>query len=87
MNIDDLRKEIDEIDNQLIAIFEKRMATVAKISECKKKNGFSVQDTGREQEILNRISLIADGDMPVYVNELYKTILNISRRYQEQLKN
>ena len=50
MALNDYRKEIDSIDDQLIALFAQRMETAEKIAEYKKANGLSVLDARREKE-------------------------------------
>ena len=44
MDLNDYRKEIDRIDDQLIALFAKRMETAEKIAAYKKANGLRVLD-------------------------------------------
>ena len=52
MNLDELRKEIDKIDNEMIKLFEKRMDVAVKIAEYKKKNGLKVLDSARQRQKL-----------------------------------
>ncbi len=82
MNLNNIRDEIDEIDNQIAKLFEKRMETVASVAEFKKKNNMPIFHSGREREILNRISLLVKDDMSVYARMLYNTLFDISRSYQ-----
>lgn len=82
MDLSNIREQIDDIDNQLVALFTKRMKTVGKVAEYKKQNNMPVFHSGREREILNRISLLVDDDMEVYARMLYNTLFDISRSYQ-----
>ena len=50
MDLNDYRKEIDSIDDQLIALFAQRMETAEKIAEYKKANGLRVLDARREKK-------------------------------------
>lgn len=50
----DLRKEIDEIDNDLIDLLAKRMRICRNIGEYKKENGITVVQTRRYSEILDK---------------------------------
>ena len=50
----DLRKEIDEIDNDLIDLLAKRMKICRNIGEYKKENGLTVVQTRRYSEILDK---------------------------------
>lgn len=49
-----MRKEIDEIDNDLIDLLAKRMRICRKIGEYKKDNGLTVVQTRRYNEILDK---------------------------------
>ena len=49
MNINDLRNEIDNIDNELISLFERRMKTAKSIADIKLKEGLSVTNKERER--------------------------------------
>ena len=40
--LEDFRKEIDEIDKQLIALFEKRMDEVLKVAQYKKDKNLDI---------------------------------------------
>lgn len=50
MDLNDYRKEIDQIDDELIALFAKRMETAEKIAAYKQANGLRVLDARHEKE-------------------------------------
>lgn len=84
-DIKELRTEIDKIDGEMIALFEKRMDVAAKIAEYKRENGLPVLDEEREALKLREIM---DGARPEYKNylaALYISIFDMSRRYQETI--
>ena len=83
MNLQDYRKQIDAIDDELVRLFKERMEVARKIAEYKKEHDLPVLNAGREQEKLEDISLKAGDDMQVYAGRLYKTIFELSREYQE----
>lgn len=83
-DIDSLRKEIDATDKELVELFVHRMELSADIAQVKKKNGLPVYDAVREAELLARISALA-GEYGGYTIELYKKILSLSRKYQEDM--
>jgi chorismate mutase len=51
-NIEDLRKQIDKLDDQIVSLLEKRMKTVKKIGQLKKKNNIQVFDKERWQKVI-----------------------------------
>ena len=49
--IDELRKEIDRIDKELIALFERRMDTACAIGCIKRENSIAIKNEGREEQV------------------------------------
>ncbi len=52
--LDEYRIEIDEIDRELVQLFEKRMETVLKVANYKKENGMEVLQSSREEVVLQK---------------------------------
>ena len=52
MDLNDYRRQIDEIDTQLLALFAQRMEVAAGIAAYKKEHGLPVLDSGRERQKL-----------------------------------
>ena len=48
--LDDIRQNIDEVDNKILSLYEERMSLVKKVYEYKKENGLSILNTNREKE-------------------------------------
>lgn len=53
--LDDLRKEIDILDKELIHVLAKRTAVVKEIGELKKQNNIKPLDEKRWEEVLKRV--------------------------------
>ena len=85
MDLNDYRKEIDRIDDQLIALFARRMETAEKIAEYKKANGLRVLDARREKEKMREILDKTPDDLREYVSSLYSLIFELSRSRQSCL--
>ena len=85
MELDALRREIDNIDKELIALFAKRMELCAKIGEYKKENGLPVYDKARENEKLARAADVSRDDLKPYTRILFEKLFELSRDYQESL--
>lgn len=85
MNLDELRAEIDIIDDQLINLFEERMEVASKIGQYKKENGLPVLNSQREREILNNIADKSKPEMKSYLRVLYSLLFELSRSYQEKI--
>lgn len=85
MDLNDYRKEIDSIDDQMIALFSRRMDIAAKIAEYKRANGLRVLDARREKEKLRDITEKTPEDLRGYVASLYSLIFELSRSHQGRL--
>lgn len=72
-NIDHLRNEIDEIDEELINILGNRMKIAQKIGSYKKRNNIAILQTDRWSEILEKA--VAKGNKKDLSNEFIESIL------------
>ncbi len=84
-SIEELRTEIDSIDNELVPLFVKRMGVAADIAALKKESGKAVLDPQRERELLAKVSELAGEDMESQARILYNLLLSLSRSYQSHL--
>ncbi len=84
--LDQARKEINRIDEEMARLFESRMTAVRKIAEYKKKNGLPVRDPVRETAVIesNR-SLIADQAIEAHYVEFVKNVMDVSSAWQTTL--
>ena len=82
---EELRKEIDSIDRQLVQLFEKRMKVSTEIDEYKLANNVPVLDSQREKMVINRnISHLNDHTLDTYISEFSKHLMELSRRRQQE---
>lgn len=80
-----LRDDIDSIDKELIELFQKRMETVLKVAEYKKKNNVPILNASRENEVIKKNSkLIYNEDFKKPVEQFLKDIMKISKNLQEK---
>lgn len=85
MDIKELRKEIDSIDKELTALFQKRMEVAAGVAKYKQENNMPVFNREREREVLNSVTARVPEELESYTKTLYETIFNLSRSYQKKL--
>jgi prephenate dehydrogenase len=57
--LNDLRKDIDKIDKQLVSLLDERFAIVKKVSKYKKDHNLDIIQSDRQKEILDQIVLWA----------------------------
>ena len=84
MELKDLRNQIDEIDDELVHLFTKRMAISAQVADYKKANNMPIHVPARERQILQEVATKAGPDMENYVRVLYSMIFELSRSYQSK---
>lgn len=81
--MESLRREIDQIDEKLVRLFEDRMAVTQKVGEYKAREGLAITDYQREREVLvNKRALLQDLALSGDVTALFQTIFALSRKQQ-----
>ena len=85
MDLNDIRKEIDSVDAQLVELYKKRMQLSAEVAEYKKNNNMPILDSSRERALLAKISEMSGEEFEEYSRTLYSTILDLSRSYQHKI--
>jgi chorismate mutase / prephenate dehydratase len=85
-NLEEYRKEIDLIDKEIIALFEKRMDIVIKVGEYKKENNLEILNVKREEEVIEKnISNLKNEKHKDAGRKLFEQIMELSRELQENL--
>ena len=85
-DLNTLRLEIDQIDRQLVALFEQRMAVTEQVGRYKLANNLPVLDRSREEQVLaGKVALLNDPTLAADVTDLFEAIMAISRRQQQAL--
>lgn len=87
LNLNELREEINETDEQIVELFKKRMNIAADVAEYKKERGLPVLDAARERALLERISQLAGEEFGGYARTLYHTMMDVSKAYQQTKLN
>lgn len=82
LDLNKIRQEINSIDDEISALFEKRMLLAKDVAEYKRQNDMAVYDRRRERDIINRISSQVSDDLSSYAKILYSTLFQVSRSYQ-----
>lgn len=84
IELNHLRKEIDEVDDLLIELLKKRIEISKKIGKIKKNNGLEIYDSKRESEIILRYTKNEDDENKKYIESFLKNIMNISKEVQNK---
>ena len=77
------RAEIDAIDREIVALFERRMQVVVDVARIKKENGIAILDANREKEVITKVqSYLKDATLKEELAEAYETLMKVSKDYQ-----
>ena len=87
--IQQLRKQIDELDNQLMELLAKRMNVCRQIGEYKKEHNMTVLQASRYNEILEKRGVQGSltGMAPEFVAKVFESIHEESVRQQIEIVN
>jgi len=83
LTIDDIRREIDRLDSELLRIFNQRAGLALQIGEIKKQLGLPIYDPSREKRIFDKMK--ADNPGPLddgAIIRLFERVIDESRRLE-----
>ena len=87
MDISNWRTRIDELENMIIELLNKRAAYAVEIGKIKKQEGLPVFDASREQDILNRVAektRAQNGPLsPESMQRIFQTIMTETRQVEK----
>jgi len=83
MDLQECRKKLDDIDAQIVKLYEERMDICASVAEDKIKTGKKVFDRDREQQKLDAVKSLATNAFRAHgVEELFLQLMSMSRKLQ-----
>ncbi|MFA5470416.1 MAG: chorismate mutase [Acholeplasmataceae bacterium] len=84
MKLNDLRKQIEDIDQEMLDLFLKRMDVSAKIGAYKKEHQLPILDENREHELLEKQKALLNNETlwPLYRKFLIE-VMKLSKEYQK----
>lgn len=86
MDLMQLRMQIDDIDRQIVQLYEERMDICSQVAQYKIENGKKVFDKAREEEKLAKVRSLTHNDFNSHgITELFEQIMSMSRKLQYQL--
>jgi chorismate mutase len=83
LTIDEIRIKIDELDRQLLRVFNERAALALEIGEIKKELGLPVYDPSREKLIFEAMKAANPGPLDDgAIVRMYERVIDESRRLE-----
>lgn len=86
LDLQEIRKQLDGIDREIVSLFEKRMTLSGQVAEYKIETGKQVYDRDREQQKIEAVTgMVEDEFHKQAVRELFTQMMTISRHFQYKL--
>ncbi len=85
MELKDIRKQIDEIDKELLQLFLKRMSISDEVAAYKQKNQLPTFQPEREKQILERVKENS-GELAEYSEAFFQNLMELSKSRQAKGK-
>ena len=84
MELTEIRKKIDVIDDQMLELFLERMSLAEEIAAYKNEHHIPIINRGREREILSQVARKA-GEQERYAYHLFTTLFQLAQARQAEL--
>lgn len=84
--IDDLRAEIDRIDEKLVELMNRRASTALEIGHYKREKGWDVTDGEREEAVLSQVKGLNEGPFSdEQIERVYRQLISETREIQVEV--
>ena len=81
--LEQARAEIDTVDAQLAALFERRMAAVLQVAEYKRAHGLPIYDAAREAAVLEKAAArIQQPALRLYYKDHVQHMMDLAKQYE-----
>ena len=84
MSLEIYRKQIDEIDNNIVRQLEKRALISGMLGKLKKKNGEEIVEADRKDEILEKLKRTSKKIKSEEMENIFTSILDLSKRHEDK---
>lgn len=85
LDLQEIRSRLDQVDSQLVELFEQRIKLCGEVAQYKQETGKAIYDPEREKQ--KRFAVRSMARTPfteIAVDEIFSQLMTISRRYQYQ---
>jgi len=86
VSLDDLRKRIDELDDDILKLLDERAHVVTDVARAKRAAGLPTYDPERERRVLERLTERAAGFPPDAIRAVYREVMSACLALQEPIK-
>jgi monofunctional chorismate mutase len=84
LDLDELRRGIDSVDQQILKLLHERIRLVMLVGQYKRERNIPVYDPERERQLLDRLSRAAEAplDAPT-IRRIFERLVDESRRIEQ----
>ena len=83
MDLNEIRQQIDAVDNEIVALLEERMKLVTQVSSYKQSTGKAIYDPEREKALLSKVAdSVVNPEYQEPIVASFADIMKHSRTYQ-----
>ncbi len=87
MEIDDWRKKIDAMDEQIVQLINQRAEAARAIGELKRNSALPVYEPQREQQVFDHVRSVNPGPLAdAEILDVYERIIDVMRSLQRRDK-
>lgn len=84
LSLDEARNEINSVDQEMAALFSRRMNAVKAVIAYKMKNALPIFDEAREKQVIERnTKLIENAELIPFYRDFLVHMMNVSKDYQK----
>ena len=84
MELNELRNEINRIDDELLELFLKRMDVAEQVADYKREHDLPIYQPQREREVLKKVADKAGEDKSGYARVLFSMLMELSKSSQNK---
>lgn len=86
LDLTKIREEINDINEEMLSLFVKRMELSSLVALYKKANGLPTLDRKREEDILQHVADSTNDDIREYALKFFRYVMDLGKEYQETLR-
>lgn len=84
--LEDIRRQIDEIDAQFTVLFEKRMELTMSVAQYKKEHNLPILNTTREEQVVAKnVARLQNQELAPYYADFLRHTMKLSKQYQTKI--
>ena len=87
MDLNELRQQINSIDDELLNLFTRRMDLASQVADYKRVHDLPILQPAREREILKKVADKAGPELGGYARVLFSMLIELSKSYQNKRNN